>query len=135
MAKILEFRRVAKQEVQKMHEIHVDADDSADDISAVINDYSLTPANRRWILENMLMDIDDQLEAYKKELKKAERKLETLVKAAEKEIAAAYSEFNAHVGGMTHVVKKLTSNSSRQSGSNQAANIAANTPDQQTSPQ
>ena len=107
MAKILEFRRV-KQEVKKTHEPALEADDLENEIWAIMNDYSLTPANRRWILENMLMDMDDQLEEYKKELERAERKLHTVVKAAEKEIATAYNEFDAHVQGMTRAVRRLT---------------------------
>jgi septal ring factor EnvC (AmiA/AmiB activator) len=134
MAKILEFRRV-KQDVKKTQKTEVEIDDTEDDISAIINDYSLTPANRRWILENMLMDIDDQLVAYKKELEKAESRLNTLVQAAEKEIASAYSEFNSHVGGMAHAVKRLTRTSTRQTPLNQAASMAANLPDHQTVPQ
>jgi protoporphyrinogen oxidase len=128
MAKIIEFRKV-QREMKKAKETKSEADGLADDISAIINDYSLTPANRRWILENMLMDVDDQLEQYKRELEEAERKMESLVKAAEKEIEAAYGEFNAHVLGLTHSVKKLTTSSSHKSKMGQAADAAADTPD------
>ena len=128
MGKVLEFRRV-KQEIKKAKEIKAAADDVEDEISDILNDGSLTAANRRWILENMLMNIDDQLEEYKKELEQAELKLDTLVQAAEKEIALAYSEFNDHVGGMTRAVKKLTRNSSQQSRPTPGADQAAETPD------
>jgi methyl coenzyme M reductase subunit C-like uncharacterized protein (methanogenesis marker protein 7) len=134
MAKILEFRRVA-QPVNKPEQRKFVADDTEDDINAIMNDYSLTPANRRWILENMLMDIDDQLEEYKKELIKAEIKLDTVVQAAEKEISTAYKEFNAHVGGMTRAVRRLTRNSQSQTVSNDSADCEAESPDQQITPQ
>lgn len=108
MGKVLEFRRV-KQEVKKPQEILLEMDDLEEGIAAILNDYSLTPANRRWILENMLMDIDEQLEEYKRELERAEKKLDKLVESAETDIVAAYAEFEAHVRGMTHAVEKLTS--------------------------
>jgi hypothetical protein len=133
VAKILEFKRVAQQTV-KTSEMKFAPAEVEDDISAVVNDYSLTPANRRWILENMLMNIDERLEEYKKELEKAERKLDALVKAAEKEISAAYSEFHARVGGMTDAVKKLT-RASRSAGSTKGAATAANTGEHPGSPQ
>lgn len=134
MAKILEFKRVARK-VETPDATKVKAGDVEDDISAVLNDFSLTPANRRWILENMLMDMDDQLVHYTRELEKAEKRLETLVKSAEKEIAAAYSEYTSQVEGMTRAVKKLTKSSSRQTGPDQSADAAAGTPDNQTTPQ
>src|SRR5450759_723231 len=90
MAKILEFKR--KLEVKEA-EVPPALEDMDDEISAIVNDYSLTPANRRWLLENMLMDINDKLEAYKLELERAERKLEALVLTGEKEIEAAYNEY------------------------------------------
>lgn len=132
MAKILQFKRV-KTEVEEPTKIDHEVDHIEGYLSAVIENYSLTVANRHWILENMLMDICDQLEGYKKELEEAEKRLDTLVKMAEKEIEAAYCEFNAHVGDMTHAVKKLIMSSSRQSVS--ADTSAANTTDHQTSPQ
>ena len=107
MGKILEFNSARKQ-VKKHYdasEPNIEADDS---ISAILNDHSLTVANRHWLLENLLMNIDEQLEAYRKELDRAESRLDTLVKSAEKEIASAYREFNAHLGVMTHAVRKLT---------------------------
>lgn len=128
MGKVLEFRRV-KQEVKKTKEIRAAADDIEDEISGIVNDSSLTAANRHWILENMLMNMDDQLEEYKKELVKAETKLDTLVEAAEREIASAYREFSAHVGGITRAVKKLTRNSSCQNRPSPSADLAADTPD------
>jgi flagellar capping protein FliD len=129
MGKVLEFRRV-KQEAKILQEMlqqaAVDPDDFEQDIIAIMNDYSLTPANRRYLLENMLMDIDDQLETYKKELEKAEKKLEKVVSAAEKEIESAYREFDRHVSGMTSQVKKLTKARRHQprldGGSEQQAN-------------
>jgi transcriptional regulator with PAS, ATPase and Fis domain len=107
MAKILEFRRV-KQEKKAQQEPVLKRDHLEEDVQAIMNDYSLTPANRRWILENMLMEIDEQLEAYKKELEQAERRLERVVKSAEHEIVAAYSEFEVHVKDMTKAVDRLT---------------------------
>ena len=56
----------------------------------------------------MLMDIDDKLESYKRELDQAERKLESLVKASEKEIEAAYGEYIARVTHLTRSVKNIT---------------------------
>ena len=131
MAKILQFKRM-KKEVEELTKVDHKVDDIEGYVSAVIENYSLTVANRHWILENMLMDIDDQLEGYKKELEEAEKRLDTMVRLAEKEIEAAYCEFNAHVGGMTHAVKKLIIGSSRQSVP--ANNSAANTTDHQTNP-
>jgi F0F1-type ATP synthase membrane subunit b/b' len=107
MGKVLEFRRV-KQEVKKPQEILLEMDDLEEAITEILNDYSLTPANRRWILENMLMDIDEQLEEYKRDLERAEKRLDKLVESAETDIVAAYAEFEAHVRGMTHAVEKLT---------------------------
>ena len=133
MAKILEFRRIIK-DVEELHKSPVAADEIEDYISAVINDYSLTVANRHWLLDNMLMDIDDQLDDYKKELEEAERKLDTLVKSAEREIEAAYREFNSHVDGMTHAVKKLTCSAPRQSLTKKAAEIATEQADCRTTP-
>ena len=115
MAKILPFIR-RKQEAKKLIEPTSDFPHAGDDISAILNDYSLTPANRHWILENMLMNIDDQLEEYKRELERAERKLNALVQSAEKDIVKAYSEFETHVLGITQEVKKLTRASTRPGG-------------------
>jgi predicted phage tail protein len=128
MGKILEFRRV-KQEaklLQEMLEDAVDAETFERDIDAIMNDYSLTPANRRWLLENMLMDIDEKLEAYKQELQKAETKLETVVSAAEREIETAYRDFDRHVRGMTKEVKQLTR--TRRSRPSQDGNAADHDP-------
>ena len=128
MGKVLPFKRV-KQEVKALKEPALDARRFDDDISAILNDYSLTPSNRHWILENMLMNIDEQLEEYKNELERAERKLEALVKSAETEIAAAYNDFETHVQGMTKAVRKLTRASSRERGSSNMMTIAANVPE------
>jgi hypothetical protein len=114
MGKVLEFKKLT-QKIKELHQIQNLLEDVDDDISTIVNDHSLTPANRRWLLENMLMDIDDKLEQYKRELDQAERKLETLVKASEKEIEAAYSEYIARVTSLTRSVKGLTKkNSQRQ---------------------
>jgi predicted phage tail protein len=107
MAKILEFKRV-KRKVEKTYREMWLSDDLEADVDAIMNDFSLTPANRRWILESMLMDIDDRLQEYKRELQRAERKLNSMVKTAEKEIVAAYSDFEHSVRGMTQAVQKLT---------------------------
>lgn len=107
MAKILEFRRV-KQQPKATQVTAAYSDHLEDDINAIMNDYSLTPANRRWLLENMLMDIDEQLENYRRELERAETKLATVVHAAENEIEKAYREFDAYVRGMTDAVERLT---------------------------
>jgi len=107
MGKVLEFKKIT-QKIKELHQIQTLLEDVDDDISAIVNDYSLTPANRRWLLENMLMDIDDKLEEYKRELDLAERKLEALVKASEKEIETAYNEYIARVNSLTHSVKNIT---------------------------
>lgn len=128
MGKVLPFKRV-KQAVKALQEPALDARRFDDDISAIINDYSLTPSNRHWILENMLMNIDEQLEEYKNELERAERKLEALVKSAETEIATAYNDFETQVQGMTKAVRKLTRASSLERGSSNMMTIAANLPE------
>jgi len=134
MGKVLQFRRV-KQEVKGSNFRMIALDGLDDDVSSIVNDYSLTPANRHWLLENMLMNVDDQLERYKKELEQAERKLDKVVQAAEEEIAAAYSEFTSRVGGLTKAVRRLTQNSSRQNRSDDSANIATNSQEPQFGPQ
>jgi dGTP triphosphohydrolase len=106
MGKILQFKKVAPAE-KEMRDIETLIAEVDDDISAIVNDFSLTPANRRWLLENMLMDIDDKLEHYKQELHQAERKLAILVKASEKEIEAAYSQYIACVKQLTHSVNNV----------------------------
>lgn len=107
MGKVLEFRKIT-QKIKELHQIQALLEDVDDDISAIVNDYSLTPANRRWLLENMLMDIDDKLEQYKQELNQAERKLELLVRASEQEIEATYNEYIARVTNLTISVKNAT---------------------------
>jgi len=105
--KILQFRKI-KQKIKELNHIHPSQDELDEEIGAIVNDHSLTPANRRWLLENMLMDLDDRLEDYKRELDLAERKLEALVRASEREIEAAYSEYFDRVTQLTHCVKNLT---------------------------
>ena len=134
MAKILAFKRVQRQAAQTPVPMDKEAGDFEGYVSSVLNDYALTVANRHWILQNMLMDIDDQLDGYKKELEEAEKKLDTLVQSAELEIAAAYSEFNAHVGGMTRAVKKLTMSAPRPKASGPADLEASLPPDHRTTP-
>jgi CBS-domain-containing membrane protein len=107
MGKVLEFKKVARK-IKELHQIQTIREDVDDDISTIVNDHSLTPSNRRWLLENMLMDIDEKLEEYKLELDLAERKLEALVRSSEKEIAAAYKEYIARVMSLTVSVKSLT---------------------------
>lgn len=124
MGKVLQFKRTT-QAVAETHPFDLKKDDIDGYISAVISDYSLTVANRHWILENLLMDIDDELEGYKKALDAAEVKLDTLVKAAEREIAAAYREFNEHVGVMTRSVHKLTGSRSPQCAATRPAYLTA----------
>ncbi|HBA87675.1 MAG TPA: hypothetical protein DCZ75_06715 [Geobacter sp.] len=111
MGKVLQFKKVTKI-ADKNRNTEALSEQIEDEISAVINNCSLTPSNRRWILENMLMNMDDQLEEYKKELDRAERTLNALVKSAEREIAAAYLDFDSQVRTMTRAVKKLTRGSS-----------------------
>jgi len=115
MGKVIEFKKIS-QKIKELHQIQTILEDVDDDISSIVNDHSLTPANRRWLLENMLMDIDEKLEGYKRELDLAERKLEALVKASEKEIEAAYQEYIARVTSLTHSVRNMTKkNLQRQS--------------------
>lgn len=109
MGKIISFEKM-RQAIRKRREAEAHLQNTEDDITAILNDYSLSPANRRWKLENMLMDVDEQLEQYRKELETAERKLNALVASAEGEIARAYGEFEAKVRGMTVAVRKLTGN-------------------------
>lgn len=113
MGKVLEFRKAARKatEIEQIEQLIHEVDD---DISAIANDHSLTPANRRWLLENLLMDIDDQLEEYKRELELAERKLEAVVRASEREMDAAYREYIDRVTALTHSVKNLTRRNSRR---------------------
>lgn len=107
MAKILEFRRVAPKAVETPKPRTV-VEDLDDDISAIVDDYSLSPANRRWLLENMLMNMDEELQEYKLELERAERTLDALVKTAEQEIEVAYKQYIERVIEMTHSVTNVT---------------------------
>ena len=113
MGKILEFKKVTRK-IKELHQIQTILEDVDDDISTIVNDHSLTPSNRRWLLENMLMDIDEKLEEYKRELNLAERKLEALVKSSEKEIEAAYKEYIARVTSLTVSVKSLSTKKKQQ---------------------
>jgi len=113
MAKIISFQKM-KQAIQIRKDTEQLTRDAEDDISSILNDYSLTPAHRRWKLENMLMNVDEQLEQYRKELEAAERRLNAVVASAENDIARAYGEFGARVRGMTRAVQKLTGASARQ---------------------
>ncbi|GFO53505.1 hypothetical protein GMSM_05120 [Geomonas sp. Red276] len=109
MAKILEFTRFRRPAAETPAPVaDRNPDGLALDVEAIMSDYSLSPANRRWILESMLFEIDEQLDVYRRELEQAERKLNATVQAAEHEIAVAYAEFETQVRGMTAKVKKLT---------------------------
>ncbi|MBU5638400.1 hypothetical protein KOM00_16870 [Geomonas sp. Red69] len=107
MGKIISLEQT-RQAIKKRREAEALLRSTEDDITVILNDYSLTPANRRWKLENMLMDVDEQLDQYRRELEAAERKLNALVASAEGEIARAYGEFESKVRGMTIMVRKLT---------------------------
>jgi len=110
MAKVISFQKM-KQAIQKRKDTEQELQDTEDDISAILNDCSLSPAQRRWKLENMLMNVDEQLGQYKKELETAERKLNAVVASAENEIVRAYGEFEAKVRGMARAVEKLAGSS------------------------
>ena len=131
MAKILEFKRMHIQ-VENLKEIDIETDDISAYVHSIMNDCSLTVANRHWILENALMNINEKLDEYKIELEKAELRLNTLVTSAELEISAAYTEFNAHIAGMTRAVKSLTGPSSRPNLSGPSNGLANLEPDQHT---
>ncbi|GFO67508.1 hypothetical protein GMLC_10870 [Geomonas limicola] len=108
MAKILEFKKITahlKAELQHFRESRPETDD---EISRIVNDPSLTPAQRRWLLENLLMDLDEKLEAYKHELELAEKRLERVVKASERQIEAAYAEYLGRIARLTEQVHDLT---------------------------
>ena len=78
MGKVIPFRRVT----QRNQSQHV----RSDDLRAIVNDDTLTAAQRHWLLEKMLAGIDEQLDRYQKELEKAERTLNALVTSAEQSI-------------------------------------------------
>lgn len=107
MVNLIHFKEM-KQVIQRRKETAAELQGTEDVISEIINDYSLTPAHRRWKLENMLMNVDDQLEQYRKELEVAELTLNALVSAAENEMVRAYGEFEAKARVMTRAVEKLT---------------------------
>jgi hypothetical protein len=78
MGKVIPFRRVTPRNQSQ----HV----RSDDLGAIVNDDTLTAAQRHWLLEKMLAGIDEQLDRYQKELEKAERTLNALVTSAEQSI-------------------------------------------------
>jgi len=108
MAKILEFKKIAatlKAELQHLRESHPGADD---EIERIVNDPSLTPAQRRWLLENLLMDLDEKLQGYKHELELAEKRLERVVNASQRQIELAYAEYLDRISQLTGQVNDLT---------------------------
>jgi hypothetical protein len=120
MGKVLPFKRIDR-EFPAPTSAEADTDDLESYIGSILGDCSLTVANRYWILENLLMDLDDQLEEYRRSLEVAEKRLELQVQDAERQIAAAYFEFNDHVSTMTQAVKRLTINSLRKNASGLAS--------------
>lgn len=90
MGKVIPFTKIKKNTSAQKESATVAV--GFDRIHAILNDDSLSAAERNWILENMLMQIDEQLEQHKREVEKAERKLHDLVQAAEQEIASASRE-------------------------------------------
>lgn len=90
MGKVIPFRKIKKNTLVQKESVTVAV--GFDRIHAILNDDSLSPAERNWVLENMLMQIDEQLEQHKREVEKAERKLHDLVQAAEQEIASVSRE-------------------------------------------
>jgi len=120
MAKILRFKSLQQRLQQRLHEeldhLHAAGREADDDITDIVNDPSLTPAHRRWLLENLLMDLDDQLVQYRRELELAERKLERTVASSERLIEEAYQEYVERVGELTDGVKNLTRRKRRREG-------------------
>jgi hypothetical protein len=131
MGKVLEFKR-RNSAVINSYDTKIHVDESDDAISAIINNTSLTVANRHWLLENLLMDMDDQLEAFRQELERAESRLNTLVNTAELEIAQAYHEYDARLGVMTRAVRKLTVASSPEPPPNRGADRTPRETDRHT---
>ena len=78
MGKVIPFRKVKQQKQPR--------DVAMDGLGAIVNDDSLTAAQRHLILERMLADIDEQLDRSHKELEKAESTLNALVSSAEQSI-------------------------------------------------
>lgn len=113
MAKVISLQKM-KQAMAKRKESEAEVQGTEDEITRIINDCSLTPAHRHWKLENLLMNMDDQLEQYKKDLEIAERTLDTLVAAAENDILQAYDEFETRVRVLTRAVQKLTGTPARR---------------------
>jgi hypothetical protein len=113
MGKILEFGK-KRRKLAQAGQLQVSPEHLEDEISAVANDHSLPPAQRRWLLENLLMDMDEQLEAYKREMELAEREMEATVRASEREIEAAYREYLARLEQLTRSVQNLPRRNGRQ---------------------
>lgn len=116
MAKILEFKRITarlKAELRHLQETHPESDDAID---RIVNDPSLTPAQRRWMLENLLMDLDEKLQDYKNELELAEKRLERVVSASQRQIEAAYAEYLDRITQLTGQVHDLTRNKGHRRG-------------------
>lgn len=116
MAKVISLQKV-RQAIQKRRETEEQLRDTEDVITAIMNDHSLAHSVKRFRLENMLMNVDEQLELYRKEMESAERTLNAMVAAAERDISRAYGEFEAQMRGMTLAVRKLTGAGQRDSGS------------------
>lgn len=112
MAKVISLQKM-KHAIAKRKESEAEIRGTEDEIARIINDCSLTPAHRHWKLENLLMNMDDQLEQYKRELQIAERALNTVVAAAENDILQAYDEFESRVRVLTRAVEKLTGTPAR----------------------
>lgn len=93
MGKVIPFRKIKKDTPTRTETMTVEL--GFERIHAILDDDSLTAAERHWILENMLLQIEEQLEQHQKELEKAERKLHDLVQAAEQNIASASLEHHS----------------------------------------
>lgn len=119
MAKIISLQKV-RQAIQKRRETEEQLRDTEDVITAIMNDHSLAHNVKRFRLENMLMNVDEQLEQYKKEMETAERTLNAMVAVAERDIARAYGEFEAQMRGMTLAIRKLTGTGPRASAADQS---------------
>ena len=106
MAKVISLQKM-KQAIAKRKESEAKIRGTEDEIARIVNDYSLTSAHRHWKLENLLMNMDDQLEQYKRELESAERTLNKMVAAAENDILKAHDEYESRVRVLTRAVEKL----------------------------
>ncbi|WP_183353591.1 hypothetical protein [Geomonas silvestris] len=112
MAKILEFKRITARLKAELKQ-HPESDDAID---RIVNDPSLPPAQRRWLLENLLMDLDEKLQEYKHELELAEKRLERVVSASQRQIEAAYAEYLDRITKLTGQVHDLTRNKGHRRG-------------------